>query len=77
MDLKNCNVPWSIYLLIAPELLRIPAKRICPESCFFVFMSIRVPMIHAYVICTRERHNISLIEDQLGPEFGLNVVEIS
>jgi hypothetical protein len=57
------EVQW--YLLIAPELLTVPSKRICPESCFFIFASIRVPMYPMYAICTRERRNILLIEDQL------------
>jgi hypothetical protein len=42
--------PSYVYLLIAPELLQIPAKRIWPESCFFVFASIRVPMYRTYVL---------------------------
>jgi hypothetical protein len=36
-----------------------------PGKLFFVFVSIRLPMYRTYVICTRERRNISLIEDQL------------
>ena len=58
-DLKQ-NI--ATYLLIAPELLTIQSKRIFPESCFFVFTSIRVPMYRTYVLCTRERCNISLTE---------------
>jgi hypothetical protein len=62
---NNATEQERYYLLIAPELLTIWSKRICPESCFFVFTSIRVPMYRTYVICTREHRNISLIEDQL------------
>ncbi len=40
-------------------------KKNMPGKLFFVFASIRVPMYRTYVICTWERHNISLIEDQL------------
>ncbi len=38
------------------------SKRICPESCFF-FNHQPVPLYCTYVLCTRGRRNISLIED--------------
>ncbi len=50
------------YLLIAWGLLTESSKRICPESCFY-FDHLAVPLYCMYVLCTRGRRNISLIED--------------
>ncbi len=52
----------SSYLLIAWGLLTESSKRICPENCFF-FDHQPVPLCCTYVLCTRGRRNILLIED--------------
>ena len=61
-------VSIRIYAYLSPYRLRAfdrSLKKNMPGKLFFVFASIRVPMYCTYVICTRERRNISLIEDQL------------
>jgi hypothetical protein len=38
-------------------------KKNMPGKLFFVFAKEGVPLVRTYVLCTRRRRNISLIED--------------
>ncbi len=62
---KICYVMgnFGTYLLILFWCLTFWSKITPPETCFFFFDHLPVPLHCTYVLCTQGRHNISLIED--------------
>jgi hypothetical protein len=65
MRTKSCEEEGNVFRIVSPYRFLLTddsVRKKSPGTLIFVFDHETVPMYRTYVLCTRERRNISLIE---------------